>query len=339
MLVGSSCFESLDMKSYCEASSRVGVCEITGKECEVVDFDDFDEFFSELFLAFECSDKGEPLYLIIHNNWTIFSDSVIAKTLLNDVAVRNGFKKGSEEKVVYSERVFEYVPSWKMLKERVCFFSRFFAHQSSEDQELWSECFQPNVVVPAETIFYRGRLNQSEVSTFTDPEDLKAPPAKFASSGRANSHGIPVLYLSTDKNTLMYETRALYGDKLSIGEFHTVKELALVDFNYVPDLYREYSRSGADTLLKAMRFHFLMQAISKDMSKPMRRYDVKELEYVPTQYVCEFIRENSDADGIMFSSSLHVGGINVVLFDVAAAVCHSVEVAVVGQLHMKYEEV
>ena len=135
----------------------------------------------------------------------------------------------------------------------------------------------------------------------------------------------------------MYETRALYGDKLSIGEFHTVKELSLVDFTYVPDLYREYSRSGSDTLLKALRFHFLMQAISKDMSKPMRRYDVKELEYVPTQYVCEFIKENSEADGIIFSSSLHVGGVNVVLFDVNAAECHSVEVAVVGPLNMQYE--
>ena len=337
MLVGSSCFASLDMKAYCEASLSVGVCEVTGEDCEVVDFDDFDEFFSEMFLAFESSDKGEPLYLAIHNNWSIFSDSAIAKTLLNDVALRNGFKDGSDERVVYSKQVFEYVPSWETLKERVCFFSRFFAHQSSEDQELWTECFQPNVTIPADTIYYRGRLNTSEGYTFFNTDELKAPPAKSASSGRANSHGIPVLYLSTDKDTLMYETRALYGDKLSIGEFHTVRELSLVDFNYVPDLYREYSRSGSDTLLKALRFHFLMQAISKDMSKPMRRYDVKELEYVPTQYVCEFIKENSDADGIIFSSSLHVGGANVVLFDVNAADCRSVEVAVVGPLNMKYE--
>lgn len=339
MFVGSSCFASEDMKAYCEASLIVGVCEVTGAQGEVVDFDDFGEFFSELFLAFEPSDKGEPLYLAIHSNWSIFSDSAIAKTLLNDVALQNGFKNGSEERVVYSKHVFEYVPSWHTLKERVCFFSRFFSHQSSEDQELWTECFQPNVTIPSDTIFYRGRLNTSEYSTFTNPEELKAPPAKLASSGRANSHGIPVLYLSMDKDTLMYETRALYGDKLSIGEFHTIKELSLVDFNYVPDLYREYSRSGSDTLLKALRFHFLMQEISKDMSKPMRRYDIKELEYVPTQYVCEFIREHSDADDIMFSSSLHIGGVNVVLFEVSAADCRSVEVAVVGQLNMSFEQI
>lgn len=337
MLVGSSCFSSEDMKAYCEASLSVEVCEVTGVYGGVVDFEDFDEFFSEIFLAFKPSDNGRPLYLAIHNNWSIFSDSAIAKTLLNNVALKYGFKNGSDERVAYSKKVFEYVPSWEALKERVCFSSRFFAHQSLEDQDLWTECFQSNVTIPAGTIYYRGRLNTSDGYTFVNAEELKAPPAKLASSGRANSHGIPVLYLSMGKDTLMYETRALYGDKLSIGEFHTVKELSLVDFNYVPDLYREYCRSGADTLLKALRFHFLMQAVSKDMSKPMRRYDVKELEYVPTQYVCEFIKENSNADGIIFSSSLHVGGINVVLFDVNAAECQSVEVAVVGHLNMRYE--
>lgn len=338
MLVGSSCFASLDMRSYCEASLEKGRCEITGFESEVVEFDDFEEFFSELFAMFVPSDKGIELYELTQNNWNIFSNKDIARVLLNNIAISNGFANGSIEKVVYSDKVLDLIVSWENLKKRVSYTSRFFAQQSSDEQEIWSDCLQPNKLIPAGTLCYRGRLNADESKPYTDPELLKAPPAKFATSGRANSYGIPVLYLSLDKDTLMYETRALYGDKLSIGEFHVQRDLNIVDFNYVPDLYREYSRTGSDSLLNVVRYHFLMQAISKDMSKPMRRYDVKEIEYVPTQYMCEFIRQNGNADGIMFASSLHLGGVNLVLFDVDAATCDSVEVRTIGQLDMHYED-
>lgn len=338
MLVGSSCFASLDMRSYCEASLQKGRCEITGIEGEVVDSDDFDEFFSELLSMFVPSDTGTELYELAQKDWNIFANKDIASVLLNNIALSNGFANGSIEKVVYSDNVLDLIVSWENLKKRVSYSSRFFAQQSSDEQELWAECLQPNTSIPAGTACYRGRLNTDESNPYTAPELLKAPPAKFATSGRANSYGIPVLYLSLDKDTLMYETRALYGDKLSIGKFVTQKDLNVVDFNYVPDLYREYSRTGTDSLHDVVRFHFLMQAISKDMSKPMRRYDVKEIEYVPTQYVCDFIRQNGDADGIMFASSLHLGGVNLVLFDVDAADCESVEVRTVGQLDMHYED-
>lgn len=337
MLVGSSCFASLDMRSYCEASPLEGVCEVTGADGEVVDFDDFGEFFSELLSVFESSESGETLFSLIQHDWNIFADYEVAHKLLNTVAIENGFPNGSMEKVSYSVKLMDLVSSWEGLKQRVSYSTRYFAQQSSDEQELWMECLQPNKSIEQGSVFYRGRLNSDENNPYTKTKELNAPPAKYASSGRANSYGIPVLYLSLDKETLMYETRALYGDKLSIGEFHAKRELNVVDFNYVPDLYREYSLSGTDSLIQVLRFHFLMKAISRDMSKPMRRYDIKEIEYVPTQYVCELIRQNGNADGIMFSSSLHVGGTNLVLFNVEDAECTAVEVKTVGQLDMHYE--
>ena len=66
----------------------------------------------------------------------------------------------------------------------------------------------------------------------------------------------------------------------------------------------------------------LLQAISHDLSKPLRRYDT-ELEYVPTQLICEYCKLNG-IDGIRFESSLHKGGINLVLFDANKADCISV---------------
>lgn len=75
----------------------------------------------------------------------------------------------------------------------------------------------------------------------------------------------------------------------------------------------------------------LTDSISKDLSKPLRRYD-SEIEYVPTQLICEFCKEYVHADGICFKSSLYPGGVNYVLFDPKAADCVSVESHEIGTI-------
>ena len=66
----------------------------------------------------------------------------------------------------------------------------------------------------------------------------------------------------------------------------------------------------------------ILEAIRYDLSKPLRRYDT-ELEYIPTQLICEYCKRNN-ADGICFNSSLHSGGVNYVLFNPDDAKCTSV---------------
>jgi len=56
----------------------------------------------------------------------------------------------------------------------------------------------------------------------------------------------------------------------------------------------------------------------------MRRYDT-EIDYIPTQFICEFIKVFSGVHGIKFRSSLHTEGNNIVIFDQNIMVCESVE--------------
>lgn len=56
----------------------------------------------------------------------------------------------------------------------------------------------------------------------------------------------------------------------------------------------------------------------------MRRSD-SELEYIPTQFICEFIRYITGAEGILFASSLYDKGKNFVLFSQEKVICESVE--------------
>lgn len=152
---------------------------------------------------------------------------------------------------------------------------------------------------------------------------MGCPPKELATAGRANPIGIPYLYLSDTAKTTYFEVRALYLDRLSVGTFKTMRELKLVDFIYDVNLFLAYNDgevSLAETIIKKK----IIDAISADLSKPLRRYD-SELEYVPTQLICEYCRHIVNADGITFESSLHIGGRNYVLFDENSAQCMRVD--------------
>lgn len=77
-----------------------------------------------------------------------------------------------------------------------------------------------------------------------------------------------------------------------------------------------------------------MDAISRDLSRPLPRYD-SELEYIPTQFICEYIRFKIEADGIQFNSSLEKGGVNIVLFNRENIECIDVEVHQIDEVKMK----
>lgn len=47
---------------------------------------------------------------------------------------------------------------------------------------------------------------------------------------------------------------------------------------------------------------------------------------IPTQFICEYIRFFTKADGIQFYSSLEMNGVNVVLFNQENIECIDVEV-------------
>jgi thiamine transporter ThiT len=80
----------------------------------------------------------------------------------------------------------------------------------------------------------------------------------------------------------------------------------------------------------------LKKRIGKDLSKPIRRYDSK-IEYVPTQFICEFLRYVIGADGIIFNSSLNPEGQNVVLFDDQLVECIEVKQYAVSGMDISFE--
>jgi hypothetical protein len=122
---------------------------------------------------------------------------------------------------------------------------------------------------------------------------------------------------------------------VSVGEFKikSGSSVNIVDFTEVPSAF-----TGIGDLVNYTKKILLKKSISKDLSKPIRRYDT-DIEYVPTQFICEFIRYIIGFEGILFNSSLDSEGKNIVLFDQEKIECINVKKLLITKLELDYKQV
>jgi len=114
--------------------------------------------------------------------------------------------------------------------------------------------------------------------------------------------------------------RPYYLDRVDIGEFVILEDnIKIVDFTKRVNLFKVFYDEGEDSFKQKVKRRVLFDAISNDLSKPLRSFDT-DLEYVPTQYICEYFK-GIGTDGIMFKSSVHESGKNLVLFHPEKAEC------------------
>lgn len=157
---------------------------------------------------------------------------------------------------------------------------------------------------------------------------------QYATVGRANPAGIPYLYICTDYQTCLYEVRATYLDKVCLGTFKIRKGETLRLLNFTSPGRSEQLTSDSNPK-QILKFRVLLNLIGKELSTPMRQHDNPVIEYLPTQFICEYIRKKTKADGIIFQSSLHEDGRNVVLFSQDKMKCTSVKEWEVSEIEIK----
>ncbi len=315
MKVCINCFKDEDLKGFISTNAlETGECDYCKSEVPeaLVEIEEILDFFIEFLCVFEENEDGELISEIIYNNWNLFSDKVKETALLEDIILFSpDLNIDLNLKYSYNEEIIECVDYWHILKDSLIQHRRFITDLELLEEFEWNRLLDRIILLDNTKIFYRARINESADQDPYPIDKMKCPPQKIASAGRANPQGIPYLYLSTDSATTFYETRSSYLDELSIGKFKTTNDepIVLVDFTEEQSLYEHVGQIEdfvKSTLLKRL--------ISSDLSKPIRRYD-SNLDYIPTQFICEYIRYIIEADGILFESSLHTGGKNLVIFD------------------------
>lgn len=148
------------------------------------------------------------------------------------------------------------------------------------------------------------------------PHDRMKPLADSAAEGRANSKGIPYLYVATDKETAMAEVRPWLGAILTVAHLKLTKDLKILDFsvehgknNFNLGFY--FKEPSEEEIIKAV-----WSDIDNAFSRPTKASDLKS-DYAPTQIISEFIKSKG-YDGIAYKSSLGTG-YNICLFSLGSA--------------------
>ena len=282
---------------------------------DTLDLRVFYDFFMDLLSQFEISHTGKPVYEIIQTDWHLFADMDKAKSVIQEVLTTNTVSYDFNDRVDYSADIKNKVGSWERLKADVQRQRRFLADYD-EFESYTSNYLKAEAELKNGDKLFRARILPKDIIKYKRSE-MGCPPPELATAGRANPAGISYLYLCEDEPTTYYEVRATYLDRLSIGTFRIVRDLKIVDFSTKVSLYYAYSNGGVTSAIVAK---LILDEISRDMSRPMRRFD-SEQEYIPTQMICEYCKLIVDADGVSFKSSVYDAGRNYVLFDKDNAKC------------------
>lgn len=181
-------------------------------------------------------------------------------------------------------------------------------------------------------IFYRCRI--SDKNGFPT-EKMGNPPKELATGGRANPKGISYLYVADVVETSLYETRASLFDYVTVGEFRLKEDLKILNLRNPKDDPIPWAENEAiEDFLTYVPF---IQTLQKEISLPIRKRD-KQLDYIPTQYISEFIK-SLGFDGVEYQSSLYKDGYNLAIFNPEKLECIATKVYEIENIELKHQEV
>jgi hypothetical protein len=340
MKVCSNCFSDIEIQYYIKTSKLFGDCNICNSSNQaLLPIEELLDFFQALINNYQITEKGETLNAKIQSHWSLFSTHSNAQKILNIVLPKLQSSITSANSLVdYTDEINQNFGYWEILKDELKWKNRFVLNIDKMKELEWDTFFNTQFELKCNVLLYRARLHHQsgltpKAAEISAEDNMFCPPQKYVGAGRANPSGIPFLYLSDNADTTLYEVRASYLDELSIGEFSlndSLESIKIVDFSEDTSLFQEDLNNISNTI----KGKLLREKISIDLSKPMRRYD-NEIEYIPTQFICEYIKVFTGAHGIKFSSSLHPLGNNFVIFNQSLMKCNQVKLVRVNSIELK----
>lgn len=308
-----NCFNDTEIKAIISGlSTTAGECDICGRtNQEIIDLEELSDYFSPILDLYEREDASTiNIHQKLASDWNIFADENCSERILQAMFSTSSYKDLLTHNVKPNYiNDAESIEKWNDFTEEIKAKNRFFITNNLFVRDVVEKLLKYHtLVLRAGKKFYRGRICNSSLGLPMD--ELGAPPPTKARPGRANPQGISYLYLAGVEDTTLYEVRASFLDYVSIGEFELMEDIKIVALRdissispFLPDLdLKEYISN------KNILYQF-----SSALSKPLRRID-SDLEYLPTQYLCEYIK-SLGIDGVEYASAMHNGGINYAFFN------------------------
>lgn len=160
-----------------------------------------------------------------------------------------------------------------------------------------------------------------EVPTGFPAERMK-PLANSAREGRANSVGIPVLYLASSELTAISEVRPWIGSEVSLAQFKILRNLRSIDLSH------RYGRSSFEGLTIGQiigqsksdtetKERSVWTDIDNAFSEPVTLSE-DIASYIPTQILAELFLD-AGYDAILYRSRFGEIGYNIAVFNIENA--------------------
>jgi hypothetical protein len=326
------CFRDTHIRTIIEQFGVKGNCDFcSSKDVFIYNLEVVPNPIADMIIglvqAYSISDNAEAKLLktALRDDWDIFSAGIELIQALTISLCKAEYPSDADiftNRVVISQLMdrdflheFGVVrgQSWSEFSESIKYKNRFHSGMFNADA-FASFLSIVTKSIPSDSHFFRARISSND-NDFT-PFDMGMPPIIRRSAGRINPEGIGVLYLSSDKKTALSEVRASVFDYVTIGEFRNLRDIRVVNLSGVgrtsPFLY-----DGELEQFAANRKVF--QEIAAEISKPLRRSD-SALEYLPTQFISEFIK-SQNYDGVEYASTLNGSGYNLAVFDESFFYC------------------
>lgn len=324
----SNCFVDTEIQKIISSHAKKGTCDFCcSSNTEIFPIDTTNELsniISSIVDIYEYCEDGQKLSQALIEDWKIFKQNESTEKLIQSFCIilsspENPIKP--EKKVslparVHAENGIFSGHSWDEFSSKIKTENHF--HNTYFVPELFSPFLEYGLCSPRKNkSFFRARIARNKQG-FSE-KDMGAPPIEKSHIGRINPEGIRVLYLADSKETAAREIRAGAFDYVSVGEFKLLKDAKLINLSKLSEISPVIYSGDLEHLAANMH---TFSDISKTISKPLRRND-STLDYLPTQYITEFIK-SLGYDGIEYGSTCAPGN-NFALFSDEIVKCTQVE--------------
>jgi hypothetical protein len=331
-----NCFNDKFLKNHLRENGGPGNCDFCGKRSRYcIDPEELASLFRPVIDLYSIVEDFMPLYDLkewdgefvwekLNHDWEIFDlDYKQQEELLRTMFPCTDPKEGDEPFLhSHVEREGEYWGTddeknekienrWEAFCREIKFENRFFIRDKFEI-ERFEALLSSQTEYLNKLKFYRAR---NEKCKKLKPSEMGKPPLEKSKHGRANPKGIPYLYLASDPQTAVAEIRPEVHDKITVGTFKINKPLNIINLQN-PVLGSPF-QYGDDLEYILVHFPFLRK-LGTEISKPIDP-EASELEYLPLQYLCEFIKSKG-YDGVKYGSSVGEG-YNLAVFNDDKANC------------------
>lgn len=176
-------------------------------------------------------------------------------------------------------------------------------------------------ILPEKATLYRARTDDKNY--FSIASDLGSPPAKDAPNNRFSPEGISMFYGAELQETCINEVKKHSGKlcKISIGKWHTNKEMKLLDLtkNIPFSEFKNRILNGFDCISpfsskSRHNYNIIFERYIFKFAHGLMKEIKSDIDYIPTQVITKFYIDNvHDLSGIKYYSHDN-GEKSVVLF-------------------------